>query len=137
MFFVHKKFRKPPQKVAYLWQLGFFFLYSPDYPKQARTSFPFYKSFYSIVSAKVSVSNAVQKLQLNDLLIFPRIYEPLKRWAPNALETLHKKNIHHYFDQNDYWGGNNFWSLFWSMYLKAIGCWINWPRNQSLIMIIP
>ena len=31
----------------------------------------------------------MQKLQLNDLLIFPRIYEPLKRWAPNALETLH------------------------------------------------
>ena len=68
-----------------------FFLCSHNCPKQARTSFPFYKSFYSIVSAKVSVSNAVQKLQLNDLLIFPRIYEPLKRWAPNALETLHKK----------------------------------------------
>lgn len=35
----------------------------------------------------------MQKLQLNDLLIFPRIYEPLKRWAPNALETLHKKTF--------------------------------------------
>jgi hypothetical protein len=49
-----KKLKKPAQKVAYLWQLGVFFLCSPDCPKQPRTSFPFYKLFYPIVSAKVS-----------------------------------------------------------------------------------
>ena len=53
-FFAHKKLKKPPQKVAYLWQLGGFFLFSPDCPKQLRTSFSFYKLFYPIVSAKVS-----------------------------------------------------------------------------------
>ena len=37
-----------PQKVEV------FFLCSPDCPKQPRTSFPFYKLFYPIISAKVS-----------------------------------------------------------------------------------
>jgi hypothetical protein len=40
---------------TYLWQLGGFFLCSPDCPKQPGTSFPFYNFFYPIVSAKVSV----------------------------------------------------------------------------------
>ena len=44
-FFAHKKLKKPPQKVLYLWQLGGFFLCSPDCPKQPRTSFPFYNFF--------------------------------------------------------------------------------------------
>ena len=52
--FALKKLKKPPQKVAYLWQLGGFFLCCPDCPKQPRTSFPFYKFFYPIVSVKVS-----------------------------------------------------------------------------------
>ena len=34
--------------------VGSFFLCSPDCAKQPRTSFPFYKFFYPIVSAKVS-----------------------------------------------------------------------------------
>jgi hypothetical protein len=38
--------KRPPQKVAYLWQLGVFFLCSPACPKQPRTSIPFYKFFY-------------------------------------------------------------------------------------------
>ena len=41
--------KKTPQKVAYLWQL-IFFLYSPDCPKQPRTSYLFYKFFYPIIS---------------------------------------------------------------------------------------
>ena len=53
-FFAHKKLKKTTQKVAYLWQLGVVFLCSPDCPKQPRTSFPFHKFFYPIVSAKVS-----------------------------------------------------------------------------------
>ena len=35
----------------------FFFLCSPDCPKQPRTSFPFYKFFYTTISAKISVCN--------------------------------------------------------------------------------
>ena len=53
-FFNLKKLKKLPQKVAYLWQLGFFFLCSPDCPKQPRTSFTFYKFFYSIISGRIS-----------------------------------------------------------------------------------
>jgi hypothetical protein len=56
-FFAHKELKKPSQKVAYLWQLRGFFLCSPDCPKQPRTSFPFYKLFYPIISAKVSDQN--------------------------------------------------------------------------------
>ena len=48
--FAHKKWKKPPHKAAYLWQLGVFFLCSPDCPKEPRTSFQFYKFFYPIVS---------------------------------------------------------------------------------------
>ena len=50
-FFALKKLKKPNRKVAYLWQLEVFFLGSPDCPKQPRTSFLFYKSFYPIASA--------------------------------------------------------------------------------------
>ena len=51
--------KKRPQKVAYLWQLGVLFLCSHDCPKQPRTSFPFYKFLYPIVSAKVSDWNTL------------------------------------------------------------------------------
>ena len=54
MFFAHKKLKKPPQKVGYLWQLGGFFLCSPDCPKQPRTSFPIYKFFYPTISGRIS-----------------------------------------------------------------------------------
>ena len=58
----HKK--KKTSKVADLWQFGFFFLCSPDCPKKPRTSFPFYKFFYPIVSAKVSVKTLLEFFQL-------------------------------------------------------------------------
>ena len=41
--------KKPPQKVAYLWQLGV-----PDCPKQPRTSFPFHKLFHTTISCRIS-----------------------------------------------------------------------------------
>ena len=46
--------QKIPKKVAYLWQLGVFFLYSPDCPKQPRISFPFYKLLYTTISCRIS-----------------------------------------------------------------------------------
>ena len=58
LFFDLENIKKPPQKIAYFSQLGVFFLCSPDFPKQPRTSFPFYKFFYPIESAKVSVCNS-------------------------------------------------------------------------------
>ena len=53
--FGQKKLKKPPQNVAYLWQLEVFFLCSPNCPKQPRTSFPFYKFFYPTISGRISV----------------------------------------------------------------------------------
>ena len=53
-FLTLKKLKKTPTKLAYLWQLGGFFLCIPDCPKQPRTSFLFCKFFYTIVSAMVS-----------------------------------------------------------------------------------
>ena len=68
--FVHKKLKKSPQKVAYLQQLGGFFLCSPDCPKQPRTSYPFYKFFYPILSPKVSDQNfETFRIQVNALPI--------------------------------------------------------------------
>ena len=51
-FFDRENIKKLTSKVAYLWQ--FFFLCSPDCPKQPRTSFPFYKLFYPIISGRIS-----------------------------------------------------------------------------------
>ena len=53
-FFDLENIKKPPQKVAYLWQLGGFFLCSPDCPKQPKTSFPFHKFFYTTISCRIS-----------------------------------------------------------------------------------
>jgi hypothetical protein len=50
----HKKLKKPPQKVVYLWQLGGFFLCSPDCPNKPRNSFPFNKLFYPTISGRIS-----------------------------------------------------------------------------------
>ena len=50
--FAHKKLKKPVQKVAYLWQLGVYFLCSPDCPKQPRTSFPLYE-FSQTISSRI------------------------------------------------------------------------------------
>ena len=47
--FAHKKLKKPPEKVAYLWQLGVFILCSPDCP-----TFLFYKFFYTTISCRIS-----------------------------------------------------------------------------------
>ena len=57
MFYIYIFFC--PQKV--------FFLCSPDCPKQPRTSFPFYKFFYPIVSAKVSGLNHGSYLKISQL----------------------------------------------------------------------
>ena len=57
ILFAHKKLKKPPQKVAYSWQLGVFFLCSPACLKQPRTSFPFYKFFYLTISARIFDQN--------------------------------------------------------------------------------
>ena len=56
--FCPQKLGTPPQKVAYLWQLGVVFLCSPDCPKQPRTSFPFYNFFYPTISCRISGQNS-------------------------------------------------------------------------------
>ena len=54
-FSPYKKLKKPPQKVAFLWQLGVFFLCILDCPKQPRSSFPLCKFFYQTISGRISV----------------------------------------------------------------------------------
>ena len=55
ILFYLKKLKKTPKKVAYLWQSSWeYFLCSPDFPKQPRTSFLFYKFFYLIISGRIS-----------------------------------------------------------------------------------
>ena len=54
LFFDLENIKKPPQKAAYLRQLGGFFLCSPDCPKQPWTSFQFYKFFYTTISCRIS-----------------------------------------------------------------------------------
>ena len=74
LFFDLENIKKTPQKVAYLWQLGGIFLCSPDCPKQPRTSFPCYKFFYTIVSAKVSDSFGFTRMfSIYILGVFQRI----------------------------------------------------------------
>ena len=70
LFFDIENIEKPPQKVAYLWQLGVFYLCSPDCPKQPKSSFPFCKLFYTIVSSKVSgLTLLIKQAPLNDYLV--------------------------------------------------------------------
>ena len=45
IFSCPQKVEKTTQKVACLWQLGFFFLFSPDCPKQPELPFRFINSF--------------------------------------------------------------------------------------------
>ena len=54
MFFCPPKVEKNTSKSCILMAVGRFFFCNPECPKQPRTSFPFYKFFYTIVSAKVS-----------------------------------------------------------------------------------
>ena len=52
-----KSWKKYPKKLHTLMAVGrFFFLCSPDCPKQSRSSFPFYKFFYPTISARISGS---------------------------------------------------------------------------------
>ena len=53
-FLTLKTLKNNPKKLHTYGSWEFFFLCSPDCPKQPRTSFSFYKFFYPIVSAKVS-----------------------------------------------------------------------------------
>ena len=48
------KHKKLPSKVAYLWQFSFFFLCSPDCPKQPRIKYPFYRFLYLMICGTIS-----------------------------------------------------------------------------------
>ena len=61
LFLDLENIKKLPKK-SYLWQSEVFFLCSPDCPKQPKYSFPFYKFFYTIVSAKVSGTYVLSQL---------------------------------------------------------------------------
>ena len=63
MFFCPQKVEKTTSKSCILMAVGSYFLCSPKHPKQPRTSFPFYKLFYPIVSAQVSGGELLLSLQ--------------------------------------------------------------------------
>ena len=66
-FFAHKKFKKGLQKVAYLWQLGGFYLK----PRLAKTAQNFISKFvYTIDSAKVSDQQTICKIIVIFLAFF-------------------------------------------------------------------
>jgi amino acid transporter len=83
----HKKLKKPPSKIAYLWQFGVFFLCSPDYPKQPRTSIPFYKFFYPTISGRISGNKASQKSRG---ILFYSIVDSLiaTKWTVKSANTF-------------------------------------------------
>ena len=56
--FCPQKIEKTTPKSCILMAVGSFFLCSTACPKQRRTSFPFYKSFYPTISARISEYNA-------------------------------------------------------------------------------
>ena len=99
--FAHKKLKKLPQKVAYLWQLGVFFLCSPNCPKQPRTSFPFYKFFYTTNSYRVSAcmyafcpNNAKNKFMVSD------VAHRLTEYKTGPLDTYIRVFFSNFYQKN-------------------------------------
>ena len=84
IFFAHKNIKKTALKSSILMALRFFFC-SPDYPKQPRISFPFYKLFYPIISTRVKGPNVPKptgapvlscfKIKLSQICSRVRIYK--------------------------------------------------------------
>ena len=66
--------KKPPHKIAYLWQLGGFFFCSPDCPKQPRASFLFYKFFYPTISCRLSGYICILKKYFKQWCAFLEIF---------------------------------------------------------------
>ena len=94
-FLPHKKLKKPPQKVA--WQLGVFFLCSPNCPKQPRTSFPFYKFFYPTISGRISDWLQLTlrfKTDLQCNLPFLHLNKWPAKWLTMSFEKIVKLQIH-------------------------------------------
>ena len=72
-FFCPHKVEKTTPKSCILMAVGsFFFLCSPAYPKQPRTSFLFHKFFYTIISARITgwnISNQIcQRLRASIII---------------------------------------------------------------------
>ena len=55
IIFGRENIKKLISKVAYVWQIGFLFLYSPNYPKHPRIECSFYRFLYP--SRLESISN--------------------------------------------------------------------------------
>ena len=65
VFLATKKVKKPPQKVAYLWQLGGFFSAAPTAQNSLEVHFPFINYF-----VQSSLVRSLVASRLLDILIF-------------------------------------------------------------------
>ena len=88
--FAHKKLKKPPQKVTYLWQLGFFFSAALTGPNSPELQFRFINSFIqpSLVGSLDSAFDPCPKLQVFHPLLAPPNYRHLLWTAPNAFNII-------------------------------------------------
>ena len=69
LFFALENIKKHLEKVHTYGSWDSFFLCSPDCPKQPRTSFPFYKFFYTTISGRIP----------NLCTVFPHIVSSAKK----------------------------------------------------------
>ena len=65
-FFAPKKLKKPPQKVAYLWQLGVFFSAAPTAQNSPELHFRFINSFIQSSLLRSLVLILIKVIQHND-----------------------------------------------------------------------
>ena len=120
MLFCPQKVEKTTTKSCILMAVGSFFLCSPNCPKQPRNSFPFYKFFYPIVSAKVSISKR-EKLG--------NFRHDLKMTSTPLCSTL--SDHHHFLSQIMI-----AFEIKQISYQKLRPYLTNWQKNRANILVI-
>ena len=96
-FFSHKKLKKPPQKVAYLWQYeAFFFFAAPPAPNSPEVHLRFKNP---PTHSNSSVPKSVIRSHLSILFLVLGIYNFRNRWnsGTNASPKCTNKLIQHIF----------------------------------------
>ena len=120
LLFCPQKVEKTTTKSCILMAVGSFFLCSPNCPKQPRNSFPFYKFFYPIVSAKVSISKR-EKLG--------NFRHDLKMTSTPLCSTL--SDHHHFLSQIMI-----AFEIKQISYQKLRPYLTNWQKNRANILVI-
>ena len=124
-----QKVKKTPQKDAYLWQLGAFFLCSPDCPKQPRTLYQLYKFVYTIVSAKVSANHTVTSgYHSIPSLMDQKVHDYLEK----VIKVIKIKKIKIIYPwQRTTWCKHGAFSIVVPFLWQLLGLLIFWPRHHK------